>query len=141
MDTDFDDILHSQGLITQIWISSCLPIKQITPTFLDKTCQKVKYPVGNYNKKLEFIFVLPSDSYKLQIFIESDFICQITISQKAALSTSYWLLRSKIILTKRLFVRNWFLSEKFFSFVTIWFLCCGHNLRCWVLSNLNFLVL
>ena len=42
MDIDFGDILHSQGLIMEIWISSGLPIKQITPTFLGKTFQKVK---------------------------------------------------------------------------------------------------
>ena len=59
MDIDLGDILHSQGLVTQIWISSCLSIKQITPTFLGKTFQEVKNPVGKFNKKLEFNLFCP----------------------------------------------------------------------------------
>ena len=59
MDIDLGDILHSQGLVTQIWMSSCLAIKQITPTFLGKIFQIVKNPVGQFNKKLELNFVCP----------------------------------------------------------------------------------
>ena len=61
MDIDLDDILHLQGLVTQIYIWSCRRIKHIKPKnswqYLPKSYikKKTEKKSGKFNKNFQFI--------------------------------------------------------------------------------------
>ena len=137
MDIILGNILYSQRLVTQILLSSYLPIKQITPTFPGKTVQVVKNTVGKLNKKFEFNLFCHKPVLGCKYLfnrISTMKYSPLTVS----LSSNHPIWSCKVVLTKWLFVSQICHSFRFWVLSQLNFYIPFYNLRCLVLSQLWF---